>query len=157
MATVADAMDGVSDDFSGLPEYKSRSERRDERVERIWAERRNSPYRGRRTKLILVGGFTLAVLLLALALIILFAPTPYLGASHGALANSVGGSSVDDCRPSGSTWICTTTSNGTVERYDVKVDWAGCWSGELIGAPASSDTDRKISGCVSIIDHLRAG
>ncbi len=150
-------MDGVSGDFSGLPEYKSRSERRDERVERIWAERRNSPYRGRRTKLILVGGFTLAVLLLALSLIMLFAPTPYLGASLGALANSVGGSAANDCRPAGSSWICTRATGDSVQRYDVKVDWAGCWTGELIGTPASSDTDRKISGCVSIVDHLRAG
>ena len=43
-------------------------------------------------------------------------------------------------------------SNGVVARWD-----GASWSGELIGAPASSDTDRKISGCVSIIDHLRAG
>lgn len=151
-------MDGVSEDFSGLPEYKSRDERRGERRDRKFSQHRSNPYRGRRTKILLVGGFVFALLLLAISLIVLFAPTPYLGASHGALANSVGGSSAQDCRPSGSRWICAVENGGITSRYEVKVDWAGCWTGSLMGRPApGSDTQPKISGCVSIMDHLTAG
>ena len=148
-------MDGVSEDFSGLPEYKSRVERREERLDRNFDRRRSNPYRGRRTRVLLVGGFVLALLLLALSLIVMFAPTPYLGASHGALASSIGDAASEDCRPSGSNWICTGTEGGVTTRYAVKVDWAGCWSGQLVGS-ASGGADRKISGCVAIIDHLTA-
>ncbi len=148
-------MDGVSEDFSGLPEYKSRGERREERLDRKFTEHRSNPYRGRRTRILLVGGFLLALFLLALSLIVMFAPTPYLGTSHSALANSIGGSDANDCRPAGSNWICTEGSGASMTRYAVKIDWAGCWSGQLIGS-AGSGAARKISGCVAIIDHLKA-
>lgn len=150
-------MDGVSEDFSGLPEHKSRGERRTERRERKFAERRADPFRGHRTRILLVGGFFIAVVLVAISLIVLFAPTPYLGTSHSALASSVGSASAQDCRPVGSSWICTREAGAGVARYEIKVDWAGCWSGELAGPPsARGKADRKISGCVAIIDHLRA-
>ncbi len=151
-------MDGVSEDFSGLPEYKSRGERNAERVERRFSQRRNNPYRGHRTRVILVGGFVVALILLTVSLIVLYVPTPYLGTSHGSLASSIGSSSAQDCRPGGSGWICRKETGGTVARYDVKVDWAGCWTGELMGSTAASGNAKpEISGCVSIIDHLRAG
>ena len=150
-------MDGVSEDFSGLPEYKSRGERRSERQEQKFSRHRSNPHRGHRTRVLLAGGFVLGLLLVATSLIVLFAPTPYLGTSHSALANSVGGSSAQDCRPSAGSWICGTESGGSIARYEVKVDWAGCWTGELIGrAPAGSDAKPAISGCVAIIDHLTA-
>ena len=151
-------MDGLSEDFSGLPEYKTRSERRLERLDRKWSKRRASPYRGHRARGLLVGGFALALLLLTISLIVLFAPTPYLGTTHGALESSIGGASAGDCRPAGSGWICATSADGKTARYDVKVDWAGCWTGELLGsAAAHPDSQPKISGCVSIMDHLTAG
>ena len=151
-------MDGVSEDFSGLPEHQSRRERREKRREERFAERRANPYRGRRTRVLLVGGFALALLLLTISLIALYAPTPYLGTSHGALANSIGGASAQGCHPAGGSWICSRDVDGTLSRYSVKVDWAGCWNGQMIGSPAASTgADRKISGCVSIVDHLTAG
>jgi hypothetical protein len=151
-------MDGVSEDFSGLPEYKTRGEKRAERVDRIWSERRNNPYRGRRARIILVGGFAVALLVLAISLIVLFAPAPYMGTNYSSIAKSVGTASPHDCRPGGSGWICAKEAGGTVARYDVKVDWAGCWSGKLIGPTTSrGDAQPKISGCVSVMDHLKAG
>ncbi len=148
-------MDGVSEDFSGLPEYKTRTERREERDDRRYDRRRSNPYRGHRTRILLVGGFVLALVFLALSLIVLYAPTPYLGTNHSALASSIGESATDGCKPNGSSWICTGGSGESAARYDVKVDWAGCWSGQLIGS-AASGADRNISGCVAIIDHLKA-
>jgi hypothetical protein len=151
-------MDGLSEDFSGLPEYKTRGERRLERLDRKWSQRRANPRRGHRTRVLLVGGFALALLLLTISLIVLFAPTPYLGTTHGSLESSIGGASAGDCRPAGSGWICATNVSDKTARYDVKVDWAGCWSGELLGsAVAHPDAQPKISGCVSIMDHLTAG
>jgi len=147
-------MDGVSEDFSGLPEYKTRGERRTERLDRGWSDRRNNPYRGHRTKVLVVGGFVLTLLLIAVSLVMLFAPTPYLGMSHGALAQSVGDPTGRGCHPSGDAWICTKNAGGSDVRYRVRVDWAGCWSGSLIGSP---EAPRNISGCVSIMDHIKAG
>ena len=65
-------MDGVSEDFSGLPEYKTRGEKRAERVDRIWSERRSDPYRGHRTKVLVVGGFVLAIMLMGIAAVVFF-------------------------------------------------------------------------------------
>jgi len=148
-------MDGVSDDFSGLPEYKTRGDRREERLDRVWTERRSNPYRGHRTKVLIVGGFVIALALLAISLIMLFAPTPYLGMSHDALASSVGNTTDRGCRPSGDGWLCATESGSAIATYKVHVDWAGCWSGNLVGP--SGDAQQKISGCVSIMDHITAG
>ncbi len=154
----ARAMDGVSEDFSGLPEYKTRSERNAERVDRRFGQRRNNPYRGHRTRIILVGGFAVALVLLALSLVVLFAPTPYLGTNYASIAKSVGAASAHDCRPGGSGWVCTKEVDGSAARYEVKVDWAGCWDGRLIGKPAGSNgAQPEISGCVSLMDHLTAG
>ena len=148
----------VSEDFSGLPEYKTRGEKRSERVDRIWSERRNNPYRGRRTRIILVGGFLVALLALVISLIVLFAPAPYLGTNYSSIANSVGTASEHDCKPAGNGWICTKEVGNGNARYNVEVDWAGCWSGQLMGrAAAHPDAEPKISGCVAIIDHLKAG
>lgn len=147
-------MEGVSEDFSGLPEYSTRGERRQERK---GSDRRSGPRQGHRTRAVLVGGFALALLLLTAALIVLFAPTPYLGASHRAVENSIGGINAGDCRPAGSDWICATRVDGEMARYEVNVDWAGCWSGQLIGrAAAHPGAEPKISGCVSLMDHLTA-
>ena len=154
----ARAMDGVSEDFSGLPDYKTRSERNAERVDRRFGQRRNNPYRGHRTRIILVGGFAVALVLLALSLVVLFAPTPYLGTNYSSIAKSVGAASAHDCRPGGSGWVCTKEVDGSAARYEVKVDWAGCWDGHLIGKPAGSNgAQPEISGCVSLMDHLTAG
>ena len=147
-------MDGVGEDFSGLPE--SRAARRTTRREARFEERRSDPYRGRRTRILVVIGFGLTLFLVALALVVMFAPTPYLGTSHGALANSVGGSSARDCRPAGGSWICVTEEGDSVARYRVSVDWAGCWSGDLVGARKPAGAETSISGCVSIFDHLTA-
>lgn len=104
-----------------------------------------------------VATFVLALILLAVSLVAVFAPTPYLGTSHGALANSVGGAGAEDCRPAGGPWICTTESAGETVRYEVSVDWAGCWSGTLVGPRAARGEARPtISGCVSILDHITA-
>lgn len=143
----ARSMDGVSEDFSGLP--RPRGAGRDTR-----SIGRN---RGHFTRVAVVGGFTIALLLTAMALIVLFAPTPYLGASHGALAHSVGGGSAKGCHPAGDIWVCRTTQSGTAARYDIKVDWAGCWKGQLAGPPpARGIAPSRISGCVSLVDHFTA-
>lgn len=149
-------MDGVSEDFSGLPEQRSRKELRAERRERRFNEHITNPYRGHRTRVILIGGFVVGLLLAAVALIIVFAPTPYLGVKHDSLAASIGGETT--CRPGGGTWNCSKTVDGAQARYKVTVDWAGCWSGTLAGPPAArGKADPKISGCVSLLDHFRAG
>jgi hypothetical protein len=151
-------MDGVSEDFSGLPEYKTRSEKREERVEKIWSERRSDPYRGRRTRVLVVGGFVIGLALMGLAAIAFFAPTPYLGMSHDALASSVGHTTSRGCHPSGDGWLCTTSDGGSTVTYKVKVDWAGCWTGRPVGPTvARGEAQPAISGCVSIMDHLTAG
>ncbi len=150
-------MDGVGEDFSGLPEHRSREERREERRDQKFTRHRSDPHRGRRTRILLVGGFAVALALIAVSLIVVFAPTPYLGTGHEALARSVGGSG-QDCRPVGDGWTCTKEAGGTVARYEVKVDWAGCWSGTLIGPPAAREAAQpKISGCVSLLDQFTAG
>jgi len=133
-------MDGVGEDFSGLPRR---------RVEPDF--RRGDRNRGRMVRIAIVGGFILGLIVVAVSLIVLYAPTPYLGMSHGALANSVGGSSARGCSPSGDGWNCW--KDGTA--YHVRADWAGCWNGRPIGRSAG-DTRAGISGCVSILDHLTA-
>lgn len=153
-------MDGVSEDFSGLPDYKTREDRRNERIDRVWEKRRSNPYRGRRARVLVAGGFALGLLLVALALIMLFAPTPYLGMSHGALASSVGDATGRGCHPQGDGWICARETGGAITNYKVKVDWAGCWTGNPVGkgtagkGVAASGSQSEISGCVSIMDHL---
>jgi len=150
-------MDGVSEDFSGLPEYKSRGDRREERVERIWTERRSNPYRGRRRRVLLIGGFVVALVLTALAAIAFFAPTPYIGMSHTALAASVGDTTARGCHPAGDGYLCVRDTGGATVNYKVKVDFVGCWTGEPVGKSAGSGGSRsEISGCVSLMDHLRA-
>jgi len=149
-------MDGVSEDFSGLPEQRSRKERRAEREEERFSRHVENPYRGHRTRVILVGGFVVGLVLAAIALIIVFAPTPYLGVKHNTLAASIGGETT--CRPAGSTWTCNQSADGQRAHYKVSVDWAGCWSGTLAGPRAArGKADPKISGCVSLLDHFRAG
>lgn len=150
-------MDGVGDDFSGLPERKTRAEKRSERLDRRYEQRRANPYRGRRTRVLLAIGFAMAVMLVLCSLIVLFAPTPYLGTNHAALSSSVGGSAGKACHPGGDGWICSTGSGSADPRYRVNVDWAGCWSGRLIGpGGVNRASEPNISGCVALIDHLRA-
>jgi hypothetical protein len=151
-------MDGMSEDFSGLPEYKTRGEKREERVEKIWSERRSNPYRGHRTRVLVVGGFVIGLVLMGLAAIAFFAPTPYLGMSHDALASSVGHTTDRGCRPSGDGWLCARSVDGSTVTYKVKVDWAGCWTGRQVGPAATRrDAQPSITGCVSIMDHITAG
>lgn len=135
-------MDGVSEDFSGLPQ-RGKTERE---------FRRGDRNRGRMAKIAVVGGFVIGLFVVLLSLIVLFAPTPYLGMSHGALANSVDGSSAKGCTPARDGWNCW--KDGAA--YHVKADWAGCWTGEPIGRPAVVNTRPEISGCVSIMDHITA-
>lgn len=139
-------MDGVSEDFSGLPERRPRAERE---------VRRGDRNRGRIARIAVVGGFLIGLMLVALSLIVLFAPTPYLGVNHGALASSVDGGSVKGCQPAGDGWNCWKGEGTMASKYHVKADWAGCWTGELVGRVAG-DTPPKITGCVSIMDHLTA-
>jgi hypothetical protein len=136
-------MDGVGEDFSGLPRRGP--------VDREF--RRGDRNRGRIARIAVVGGFVIVLMVVAISLIVLYAPTPYLGMSHGALANSVDGSSARGCSPSGDGWNCWKDGSA----YHVRADWAGCWTGEPVGKSPSVDTREKIYGCVSIMDHLTAG
>ena len=81
--------------------------------------------------------------------------TPRLGTNYASIARSVGAASAHDCRPGGSGWVCTKEVDGSAARYEVKVDWAGCWDGRLIGRPAGNGAQPEISGCVSLMDQLR--
>lgn len=141
-------MDGVSEDFSGLP-----PQRRDEREK----TRRSRKGHTRSYRLILVSGVVAAFGLFLLGLVVFFAPAPYLGMSHAALAASVDESSARGCKPAGRGWSCWRSVNGTAHRYRVTADWAGCWTGKLAGRRSqSSPADPLISGCVTVMDHLRA-
>lgn len=135
-------MDGVSEDFSGLPQPRKAEKE----------VRRGDRHRGRMAKIAIVGGFLIGLVLVAISLVVLFAPTPYLGMSHGALAKSIDGSSAKGCSPARNGWNCWKEGSA----YHVTADWAGCWSGDLIGRPGASDAPPKISGCVSVVDHLTA-
>ncbi|MBN8868204.1 MAG: hypothetical protein J0H98_11675 [Solirubrobacterales bacterium] len=135
-------MDGVGEDFSGLPP------RRRTRHEAP-RDRRDG---ARFAKIAVVGGFVIGLMAIALALIVLFAPTPYLGTNGAALAKSVGGVDEGGCRPIEGGWVCRKDQGSGTVPYRVKADWAGCWSGVRIG----DGQPREISGCISILDHLTA-
>lgn len=141
-------MDGTSEDFSGLP-----PRRRDEpEYGRGTRSQRRRSYR-----LVVVSALVAAVGLTLLGLIVFLAPAPYLGMSHAALAASVDDSSAKGCKPEGRGWACWRTIDGTGHRYRVTADWAGCWTGKLAGHRSqSSPAPSRITGCVTVADHLRA-
>ena len=150
-------MDGVSedfDDFSGLPEYKSRRDRNAERVDRRWKKHRANPHRGRLAKIALIGAFLAALVLGGIYLIVAFAPAPYMSMSAAALSKSVGDTTAAGCRPDTGGWICPTAIDGKNARYRVSSDVFGCWNGKRIGGSAAAP--KSISGCVTLMDHLTA-
>ncbi|MCB0862390.1 MAG: hypothetical protein KDB66_04165 [Solirubrobacterales bacterium] len=126
-------------------------------MERRFGQRQNNPYRGHRTRIMLTGGFVVAIILVAISLIVAFAPAPLLGINYSSIAKSVGAESAHGCKPGGSGWVCNKEVNGATARYEIKVDWVGCWDGRLIGKSAvGTGAQPKISGCVSLLDHLTA-
>jgi len=86
-------------------------------------------------------------------------PSPILGIDGGALENSVGGSvlfETKSCQPmSNGTWVCEKYDDqfSDTVSYGVQADGAGCWTATLIGPP-NEETDKRVSGCITILDHL---
>lgn len=114
-----------------------------------------------RRKVALRGGL---IAVAALILIGLFAarPTPFLGVDGTSLQNSTGGlfASADSCRApegDGETWTCFQYDDAFSgdAAYRTTVGWTGCWEGEGIDRGQARLTDPKISGCVTIFDHIR--
>lgn len=153
----AGSMDGLSEDFSGLPDYKTRSERQAERRDRKFAEHRVNPHRGRRTRIAIVGAFVISLILAAVLLVIAYAPAPFIGVSASALSKSVGTANGTSCHPNTGGWICTLGERGESARYQISSDWAGCWAGKRIGGPGKASQPKEISGCVSLLNHLTSG
>lgn len=86
-------------------------------------------------------------------------PTPLLGTDSRSLQNSVGGlfSFAEECQPrEGSTWTCYQYSNSTSGdvSYRVSVNWAGCWKGKAEDPSLLLESEREISGCVWLFDHV---
>lgn len=123
-------------DFSGLPEARGRG-------------------RGRLVRIGVVAGLLMTLVLVAVALVVLYVPAPYLGTGHRALAHSVANGRGGECRPARGNWICRA-GESDAPRYAVEVDWAGCWSATLIEPGLESAYSPEKSGCVALIDYLRA-
>jgi hypothetical protein len=105
----------------------------------------------------LVVGVVVGFVLLFLAAFVALPVPP--GAD--ALGTSVGNSvlSSNPCvEEDKGVWRCrrADTGNSSTVPYEVTVSWLGCWEGLRLGPPAvEGGTPKEISGCVTLIDHLR--
>ncbi len=89
-------------------------------------------------------------------------PTPILAVNGKALEYSIaGGPPLPDkaCRrASAGSWTCGVWDNersGAVP-YRVDVDGLGCWNAQLRGqSSAEGGKPQRLSGCITIFDHLR--
>lgn len=102
------------------------------------------------------------ILVLVLATIFVLRPTPFIGATAGAMSASLG-----DALPAGSTvscaeagadgWSCDASGisgpSGSARTYDVTVNGFGCWTATAIGGAARVGTSATITGCITLMDH----
>jgi hypothetical protein len=104
-----------------------------------------------------------AAILAALAALLAFAafPSPILGVDGKSLQYSVGGpslvGSLKPChRKADDTWTCLRWDNGSsgAVDYRVTVDSVGCWTARRV-EKTSERSPRRLSGCITIRDHLR--
>jgi len=123
------------------------------RARRIRAERQKL------VKPLLICGIVAFVLLL-----FAFRPTPILGVDGKSLQYSFDVSSfnqgtTETCEPrtGKGQWKCFVYDDSDSKEvpYKVSVDRMGCWTGTTSASKKSDSIEPEISGCITILDHLR--
>ena len=108
------------------------------------------------TKFLIYAFIGFAVFGIALMLF-LVRPSIVAGVDGGALAYSVEkGPYGRECRKGpGDDWTCLVEGDRSSARYRVDVRWDGCWQAERVSGRVTDYTPQKLSGCISVIDHLQ--
>lgn len=121
-------------------------------------EDRRPPSTSRRRVALVVCGIVAGVLVIGL---IAARPSAVAGVDGEALESSVGngglpGFGLESCREiDGDTWSCSRWDNqmsGSIP-YLVHINGLGCWKA-LRQGPAGEGSDKRLSGCVNVLDYL---
>lgn len=104
----------------------------------------------------------LATLLVVLVLagIFVLRPSPFIGVTAAALADSlrekVPSASTIGCDETGEDeWRCETgsSSGGGDRTYEIDVNGFGCWTATPAGGVAEVGTPATLTGCITLLDH----
>jgi len=100
------------------------------------------------------------IVVLFLAGVFALRPTPFIGVSADAMANSLddasGAATVMSCEEAGEdAWRCLAAGDvaGRPRAYDVTVNGFGCWTAEPTGGVAEVGTPPTLTGCITLLDH----
>ena len=99
-----------------------------------------------------------AVLILAGAFVL--RPTPFLGVTAGAMADSLRGklpaAATASCSETGDgEWSCKTadSSGGDDRIYEITVNGFGCWTATPADGAPEIGTPATLTGCITLLDH----
>ena len=104
---------------------------------------------------------TLVVMLVVFAIFVL-RPTPFIGLTPEAMADSFGrqlSQGTADCeKVADGQWRCKVTQpasygSGRSREYDVEINGFGCWTAEPTQEQPALGTPSGLSGCVTLVDH----
>ena len=97
---------------------------------------------------------------LILAGVFILRPTPFIGVTAGAMADSLAsklsaGGTVK-CEEAGEDeWTCETAnaSGGQSRTFDITVNGFGCWTATPAGGAPEVGTPATLTGCITLLDH----
>lgn len=108
-------------------------------------------------KIAAITGATLLILLFVALLVMVSRPALLVGVSGEDLAHSLrGGSGAPYCEKSGDgNWACELEADKAMTRYEVDVNWMGCWKARRIGGPVTEFTPASRDGCIELGDVIQ--